>query len=63
MSLAQTAQAINEATPGWVNWLVIVGGAATAWMVPISAFVATAWGLLQIYGWFVNKNWRRKNVR
>jgi hypothetical protein len=40
-----------EDTPGWVNWAIIVGGAAASWLAPIASFVAIVWGCMQIYGW------------
>jgi len=58
MTIAQHVQQLNEATPAWVNWLVIVGGAAASWLAPIASLVAIVWGLLQIYGWFERR--RRK---
>ena len=38
-------------TPGWVNWIVIVGSAAASWLAPLASLVAIVWGCLQIYGW------------
>jgi hypothetical protein len=45
-------QHVVDQTPGWVNWLGIVGTAALAWIQPIAGIVAIVWGCLQIYGWF-----------
>lgn len=58
MILAQQAQALHDHTPAWLNWLVIVGAAAASWLSYIASFVAIVWGVLQIYGWVVNKGWR-----
>lgn len=52
-------QQLYDGTPGWVNWLVIVGGAVASWLQPIASVVAIVWGCLQIYGWF-EKRLRRK---
>lgn len=60
MSLANAAAALNEQTPSWVNHAVIIGGAVAGWLAPIASLVAIVWGLLQIYGWIVNKGWRRR---
>jgi len=60
VTFAAHVQQLNEATPGWVNWLVIVGGAAASWLAPIASLIAIVWGLLQIYGWIANKKWRQK---
>jgi hypothetical protein len=51
VTVAQQLQSLNEATPAWVNWLVIVGGAAASWLAPLASLVAIIWGCLQIYGW------------
>lgn len=56
MSLAQ----LNEQTPAWVNWIIIAGGALVGWLSYIASFVAIVWGCMQIYGWIVNRGWRRK---
>lgn len=55
MSLQQLSE-----TPSWLNWLIIAGSAAASWLAPLASIVAIVWGSLQIYAWFVNKNWRRK---
>lgn len=54
------AQAAHDNTPAWFNWLAIGGSAALAWIQPIAGIIAIVWGALQIYGWFVNRGWRRK---
>ena len=51
---------LNDATPGWANWLIIVGGAAASWLAPVASLVAIIWGVLQIYGWFINRKWKRE---
>lgn len=60
MSFQQQVMQLQDSTPGWVNWLVIVGGALASWLAPIASLVAIIWGVLQIYGWFTNKKWRRE---
>lgn len=60
MSLGQQIQQLQDSTPSWANWVVIVGGAAASWLAPIASLVAIVWGVLQIYGWIVNKGWRPK---
>lgn len=59
--LQNFAQYVYEITPKWLNWIVIVGGAALGFMQFLAALVAFVWGSLQIYGWFVNEGWKRKN--
>jgi len=59
-TFAQQVQQLQEATPGWANWLVIVGGAAASWLAPVASLVAIVWGCLQIYGWIVNRGWTRR---
>lgn len=60
MILAQQAQALHDNTPAWLNWLLIGGSAVASWLAPIASLVAIVWGCLQIYGWIVNRGWRRK---
>lgn len=43
--------------PSWVNWSIVVGGAALSWVQPIAGVIAIIWGILQIYSWFRNKKW------
>ena len=50
--------AVNN-TPSWANWLIIAGGAVASWLAPIASLVAIVWGCLQIYGWLINKKWRK----
>jgi hypothetical protein len=49
-------QSAAESTPGWLNWVVVVGSAALSWLQPIAAVVAILWGGLQIY-LAVEKRW------
>lgn len=51
---------MNEHVPAWLHWLGIVGTAALSWVQPIAGLVAIVWGSCQIYSWFVNRGWRRK---
>lgn len=53
-------QQIAEATPAWVNWTVIGGSWAMSFLQPLALLVTVIWGGLQIYGWIVNKGWRRR---
>lgn len=46
-------------TPPWANWFIIAGGALASWLAPLASLVAIVWGGLQIYGWFINRKWRR----
>ena len=46
---------LAENTPDWVNWLIIVGGAAVAWLAPLASFVAIVWGCIQIYDWYKSR--------
>lgn len=52
-----------DATPTWLNWLVIVGGAALGFVQFFAAVVAGLWGCAQLYSWYVNKGWRPKDKR
>jgi len=52
-------QQMQEAVPGWANWLVITGSALLSWIQPIAGAVAIVWGGLQIYTWCENR-WRKK---
>ena len=60
MTIQQQVMHLNDATPGWANWLIIVGGAAASWLAPVASLVAIIWGVLQIYGWFINRKWKRE---
>lgn len=51
----QTIQQTTEQYPA-VNWVLILGSAALAWLQPVAAVVAIVWGLLQIY-LAVEKRW------
>lgn len=56
--VAQAAQAVQQTIdqhPG-VNWIIILGSAALAWLQPIASVIAIVWGLLQIY-LAVEKRW------
>lgn len=59
--MTNPVQHLVDSSPPWANWLIIVGGAVTSWLVPVASFVATVWGLMQMYSWIVNKQWRRKD--
>lgn len=59
MSVQQQIQNISDATPSWLNWVVIAGSAAASWIQPVAGIVAIVWGCLQIYGWFANKKWKQ----
>lgn len=61
MILAAQAQALHEALPPWGNLCIIAGSAALSWLAPIASFVAIVWGCLCIYGWIINRGWRRKS--
>ena len=54
-----TLQHAIHDTPAWANWVIIAGGAVASWLAPIASLVAIVWGCLQIYGWLVNKKWRK----
>ena len=60
MTLSAQAQRIAEATPKWLDALVIGGSAAASWITPIAGIVAIVWGGMQCYTWIVNKQWRRR---
>lgn len=60
MTIAQHIQAIQDATPSWVNWFGIIGTAVLSWVQPIAGLVAITWGLLQIY-LAVEKRWFKKH--
>lgn len=45
--------------PNWVNWVVVVGGAALSWIQPIAGLVAITWGGLQIWAFVRNKKWKQ----
>jgi hypothetical protein len=56
MTVAQQVQQAAEATPSWLNWVVVVGSAALSWLQPLAAVVAILWGGLQIY-LAIEKRW------
>lgn len=55
MSLAQLHD-----TPAWLNVAIIGGSWLVSFLQPLALLVTIVWGALQIYGWIVNKGWRRK---
>src|SRR5689334_6243177 len=51
---------MTDNAPSWLHWLGIVGTALLSWVQPLAGLVAIVWGSLQIYGWIINRGWRRK---
>ena len=55
MTLPQVA----DATPGWLNWTIILGSWAVSWLQPLALLITVVWGGLQIY-LAIEKRWFRK---
>lgn len=47
-------------TPTWLNVVILGASWLASFLQPLALLVTITWGALQIYGWIVNKGWRKK---
>ena len=59
-SLKAQSVEVNVLTHHMQRFAVWFGGSVLSWVQPLAGLIAIVWGVLQIYGWIVNRGWRRK---